>query len=212
MEAASVLTSKTRLPLSAKNKAVAAESPLPRRAQFLELKNAEPIMQSEEHLVLETPRAALVAGELGLTGSPAEVVDDQVISFAFSFQGVPLAAPGLAGSPVAIGVARTVSRVRRGRQRHRLPVTVLAKDALETTRTLTLTDVGTLKVGDTIVVRADNTADFRADHRMDAATSKLADLWPSDTFRGLLYPRTITAIEGKTITIVVGRWFAGSTP
>jgi hypothetical protein len=79
----------------------------------------------------------------------------------------------------------------------------LAKDALETTRTLTLTDVGTLKVGDTIVVRADNTADFRADHRMDAATSKLADLWPSDTFRGLLYPRTITAIEGKTITIDV---------
>lgn len=77
----------------------------------------------------------------------------------------------------------------------------LADDALETTTTLTLADVGTLKVGDAIIVRGDNTAAFRADHRMDAATSKLADLWPEAQFRGLIYPRTITAIAGKTITL-----------
>jgi len=42
-----------RLCLDLGHKAVAAESPLPRRAQFLELKNADPVMHSEEHLVVE---------------------------------------------------------------------------------------------------------------------------------------------------------------
>jgi hypothetical protein len=35
-----------------------------------------------------------VGGDLHLTGSPSDVVDDQTISFAFNFQGVPLTATG----------------------------------------------------------------------------------------------------------------------
>jgi D-serine deaminase-like pyridoxal phosphate-dependent protein len=44
-----------RLCLDLGHKAVAAEGPLARRASFLELKDAEPVMHSEEHLVVECP-------------------------------------------------------------------------------------------------------------------------------------------------------------
>jgi hypothetical protein len=77
----------------------------------------------------------------------------------------------------------------------------LAVDAPEVTDELALTDTGKLKVGDWIVVRSDVTDGFRADHRMDQATSKLAALWPADQFRGLIYPRKIKAIAGKVITL-----------
>lgn len=40
------------------------------------------------------PDGSAVAGELGLMGSAAEVIEDQTIAFAFNFQGVPLASPG----------------------------------------------------------------------------------------------------------------------
>ena len=42
-----------RICLDLGHKAVAAESPLPRRVRFLEWTDAEPVMQSEEHLVVE---------------------------------------------------------------------------------------------------------------------------------------------------------------
>lgn len=54
----------------------------------LETENGQPAP------LLGVPEGALVAGELGLQGSPAEVIDDQTIAFAFNFQGVPLATPG----------------------------------------------------------------------------------------------------------------------
>tara|TARA_R110002096_G_scaffold433667_6_gene652998 strand:- start:3159 stop:4247 length:1089 start_codon:yes stop_codon:yes gene_type:complete len=44
-----------RLCLELGHKAIAAENPLDRRVRFLNLENAVPIMQSEEHLVVEVP-------------------------------------------------------------------------------------------------------------------------------------------------------------
>jgi D-serine deaminase-like pyridoxal phosphate-dependent protein len=46
-----------RLCLDLGHKAVAAENPLGQRVRIVELPDATPIMQSEEHLVLETSRA-----------------------------------------------------------------------------------------------------------------------------------------------------------
>lgn len=46
-----------RLCLDLGHKAVAAENPLERRVVFVNLPNAKPVMQSEEHLVLETQQA-----------------------------------------------------------------------------------------------------------------------------------------------------------
>lgn len=77
----------------------------------------------------------------------------------------------------------------------------LAVDAPETTRTLTLTSTAGLAVGDAIVVRADVTDAFRADHRMDEPTSGLVGLWPDTQYRGVLLPRAITAVTGSTITL-----------
>ncbi|RFC43114.1 MAG: D-serine deaminase, pyridoxal phosphate-dependent [Verrucomicrobia bacterium] len=52
-----------RLCLDLGHKAVAAEGPLARRASFPDLKDAEPVMHSEEHLVLECPGTETI--ELG---------------------------------------------------------------------------------------------------------------------------------------------------
>jgi D-serine deaminase-like pyridoxal phosphate-dependent protein len=49
--------SRNRLCLDLGHKAVAAENPLPIRARIHEIPDAVAVMQSEEHLVIETPRA-----------------------------------------------------------------------------------------------------------------------------------------------------------
>jgi D-serine deaminase-like pyridoxal phosphate-dependent protein len=46
-----------RLCLDLGHKAVAAENPLAARVKLVELPDATAVMQSEEHLVIETPRA-----------------------------------------------------------------------------------------------------------------------------------------------------------
>ena len=54
------------------HKAVAAENPMP-RVHFLNAPNAEPVGQSEEHLVLQTPRAADYAVGDVLYGLPRHI-------------------------------------------------------------------------------------------------------------------------------------------
>ena len=61
-----------RLCLDLGHKSVAAENPHP-RVRFIELPDAVAVMQSEEHLVLETPRAAeFVVGQT-LHGIPRHI-------------------------------------------------------------------------------------------------------------------------------------------
>jgi len=52
---------KGRLCLDLGHKAVSGENPLTNRVRFPELPEAVPVAQSEEHLVIETPRAAEMA-------------------------------------------------------------------------------------------------------------------------------------------------------
>ena len=61
-----------RLCLDLGHKAVAAENPHP-RVRFLELPDAPAISQSEEHLVIETPRAAEFAVGDTLHGIPRHI-------------------------------------------------------------------------------------------------------------------------------------------
>jgi D-serine deaminase-like pyridoxal phosphate-dependent protein len=61
-----------RLCLDLGHKAVAAENPHP-RVRLLELPDAVPVMHSEEHLVIETPRAAEFAIGQVLHGIPRHI-------------------------------------------------------------------------------------------------------------------------------------------
>lgn len=85
------------------------------------------------------------------------------------------------------------------------PEVLLASDALLPTRTLTLASVADFAVGDHVAVRTDLTDAFRAEHRMDQATSGLAGLWPASpaTANGLTYLRTITAVDAIASTITL---------
>ncbi len=62
----------TRLCLDLGHKAVAPENPHP-RVRFLELPDATAVMQSEEHLVIETPRASEFAVGDALHGIPRHI-------------------------------------------------------------------------------------------------------------------------------------------
>jgi D-serine deaminase-like pyridoxal phosphate-dependent protein len=62
----------TRLCLDLGHKAVAAENPHP-RVRLLELPDAAAVMQSEEHLVIETPRASEFAVGDALHGIPRHI-------------------------------------------------------------------------------------------------------------------------------------------
>lgn len=77
----------------------------------------------------------------------------------------------------------------------------LDADLGDETRVVTLASDPTYTVGQWIVVRNETTDAFRAEHRMDAATSGLADLWPSSGIRGLMYVRRIEAIAGRALTL-----------
>ena len=61
-----------RLCLDLGHKAVAAENPPP-RVRLLELPEAVPVMHSEEHLVIETPRAAEFTIGAALHGIPRHI-------------------------------------------------------------------------------------------------------------------------------------------
>jgi D-serine deaminase-like pyridoxal phosphate-dependent protein len=61
-----------RLTLDLGHKAVAAENPHP-RVRFIELPDAVAVMQSEEHLVIETPRAAEFSIGQTLHGIPRHI-------------------------------------------------------------------------------------------------------------------------------------------
>jgi hypothetical protein len=80
---------------------------------------------------------------------------------------------------------------------------MLAEDLPVETRTFTLASDPGFAVGDTLVVRNDDTDGFRAEHRMDDATSGEVGLWPfgSGGFRGIFYVRTVTGISGREITV-----------
>lgn len=79
--------------------------------------------------------------------------------------------------------------------------TFALEDALTETHTLTLTAAPSFLPGAWIAVRNTTTDAFRAEHRMDDATSGLTGLWPADQFRGLLYLRRVTAIDGLRVTL-----------
>jgi D-serine deaminase-like pyridoxal phosphate-dependent protein len=61
-----------RLCLDLGHKAVAAENPHP-RVRFIELPDAKAVSQSEEHLVIETPRAGEFAVGHALHGIPLHI-------------------------------------------------------------------------------------------------------------------------------------------
>jgi hypothetical protein len=86
-----------------------------------------------------------------------------------------------------------------------------AEDVLLPTRSVTLTSASGLSVGDSVVLRNDVTAAFRAEHRMDNAHTGQGDFWPTSSFPGLVYPRTITAISGNQIQIDVPTRYALKT-
>jgi len=69
-----------RLCLDLGHKAVAAESPLPRRAQFLELKDAEPVMHSEEHLVVEYSGAESIHRGTRIYALPRTRLSDRCVA------------------------------------------------------------------------------------------------------------------------------------
>jgi D-serine deaminase-like pyridoxal phosphate-dependent protein len=64
--------SPTRLCLDLGHKAIASEKPHP-RVEFLNLPNSEAVMHSEEHLVIETPRAAEFPVGTVLYGVPRHI-------------------------------------------------------------------------------------------------------------------------------------------
>jgi hypothetical protein len=78
----------------------------------------------------------------------------------------------------------------------------LSADAPAGTVTVTVDDATGLSVGGWVAVRNDTTPAFRAAHRMDQAQNgDTADWWDASQFRGIVYPRRITAIAGKQISI-----------
>lgn len=77
----------------------------------------------------------------------------------------------------------------------------LASDASAESLAVTTMGSAPFAVGDWVVVRNENTAAFRADHRMDDATSGLSGLWPASQFWGLWYPRRVASIAGSVITL-----------
>jgi D-serine deaminase-like pyridoxal phosphate-dependent protein len=62
-----------RLCLDIGHKAVAAENPLKERVRILEIPDAVPVLQSEEHLVVETARAEEFAIGQALRGLPKHI-------------------------------------------------------------------------------------------------------------------------------------------
>lgn len=64
---------KDRLCLDLGHKAIAAENPLAMRARILEIPEAIPVMHSEEHLVIETPRAREFAVGQALHAIPRHI-------------------------------------------------------------------------------------------------------------------------------------------
>ncbi len=77
----------------------------------------------------------------------------------------------------------------------------LASDAMLPTQTLELVSTTGLAAGAWVVVRNDVTDAFRAEHRMDAASSGEPGLWPIGSFRGIFYPRRIVRVDGTRITL-----------
>jgi hypothetical protein len=77
---------------------------------------------------------------------------------------------------------------------------VLPSDVTHPTRRIELASTAGLTVGDWVAVRNDVTPAFRAEHRMNMATTgAAADWWPSDSFLGLVYPRRIVRIEDNAV-------------
>lgn len=80
-------------------------------------------------------------------------------------------------------------------------VRLLAEDVVGPSDTIVLSGPPSFGPGAWIVVRNDNTDAFRAEHRMDPATSGLSTLWPNTTFRGLWYLRRVVAVDGTRVTL-----------
>lgn len=78
----------------------------------------------------------------------------------------------------------------------------LTADLTLPTQTLTLASTTGLSAGAWVMVRNDVTDGFRAEHRMDPATSGQAALWlPTNGFKGIFYPRRITRVSGNTVEL-----------
>src|SRR5262249_44125525 len=72
-----------------------------------------------------------------------------------------------------------------------LPSVPFAVDLPAPSKSIHLSQANAFKEGDWIVVRSDDTAAFRVEHRMDQARSGLPDLWPPSDYLGLVYPRRV---------------------
>lgn len=77
----------------------------------------------------------------------------------------------------------------------------LAQGVTKPTRKITLSAAPSFKVGDYIVVRNDNTTAFRAEHRMNAASTGEGDFWAAGSFRGIVYPRRVVAVTGTEVEL-----------
>ncbi len=77
----------------------------------------------------------------------------------------------------------------------------LAEGVTKPTRKVKLSAAPTFAVGDYIVVRNDNSNAFRAEHRMNAASTGEGDFWAAASFRGIVYPRRVVAIVGNEVEL-----------
>jgi hypothetical protein len=71
---------------------------------------------------------------------------------------------------------------------------LLAADVRGPTREITLAAPPSFAAGDWIVIRNDNTAEFRAEHRMGS-------FWPLDQFPGLFSIRQVESVNGTRVTL-----------
>lgn len=77
----------------------------------------------------------------------------------------------------------------------------LADNVTKPTRTVALESAPSFAVGDLVVVRNDNTNAFRAEHRMNAASTGEGDFWAAGSFRGIVYPRRVVAVDGNAVEL-----------
>lgn len=82
-----------------------------------------------------------------------------------------------------------------------LPSIPLAVDVPAPSTLLHLSHANAFQQGDWIVVRSDDTAAFRADHRMDQPSAGIPDLWPPSDYLGLVYPRRVVSVHETAVQV-----------
>ncbi|MGC0252249.1 DUF7594 domain-containing protein [Pseudactinotalea sp. Z1748] len=78
------------------------------------------------------------------------------------------------------------------------PAVALTQDITEPTRTLHVADAGGFAVGDWVILKADVTEEWLAEHPVEDGQN-----WTPDTFRALVYHRQITAVDEQAGTVQI---------